>query len=87
MDHAGFLTGNLTLDLAIFAWFIAQLLKTLINLVVNRSLDLKRMVGSGNMPSSHSAFICAATASIGQICGWRAGGTLCSPCLRRWPWW
>ena len=71
MDHAGFLTGNLTLDLAIFAWFIAQLLKTLINLVVNRSLDLKRMVGSGNMPSSHSAFICAATASIGQICGWR----------------
>ena len=30
MDHAGFLTGNLTLDLAIFAWFIAQLLKTLI---------------------------------------------------------
>ena len=71
MDHAGFFTGNLTLDLAIFAWFIAQLLKTLINLVVNRSLDLKRMVGSGNMPSSHSAFICAATASIGQICGWR----------------
>lgn len=71
MDHTGFLTGNLTLDLAIFAWFIAQLLKTLINLVVNRSLDLKRMVGSGNMPSSHSAFICAATASIGQICGWR----------------
>ena len=71
MDHAGFLTGNLTLDLAIFAWFVAQLLKTLINLVVNRSLDLKRMLGSGNMPSSHSAFICAATASIGQICGWR----------------
>ena len=29
------------------------------------------MLGSGDMPSSHSAFICAATASIGQICGWR----------------
>ena len=71
MDHTGFLTGNLTLDLAIFAWFVAQVLKTLINLVVNRSLDLKRMLGSGNMPSSHSAFICAAAASIGQICGWR----------------
>ncbi len=71
MDHAGFLTGNLTLDLAIFAWFVAQLLKTLINLVVNRNLDWRRMLGSGNMPSSHSAFICAASASIGQICGWR----------------
>ena len=23
------------------------------------------------MPSSHSAFICAAAASIGQVCGWR----------------
>ena len=29
------------------------------------------MVGSGSMPSSHSAFICAAATSIGQICGWR----------------
>lgn len=71
MDHTGFLTGNLTLDLAIFAWFVAQVLKTLINLVKKRSLDLKRMLGSGDMPSSHSAFICAASASIGQICGWR----------------
>lgn len=42
MDHAGFLTGNLTLDLAISAWFIAQLLKTLINLAVTHSLDLKK---------------------------------------------
>lgn len=23
------------------------------------------------MPSSHSAFVCAATMSIGQVCGWR----------------
>ena len=38
--------------------FIAQLLKTLINLVVNRSLDLKRMVGSGNMPSSPRLHLC-----------------------------
>ncbi len=71
MDHAGFLTGNLTLDLAIFAWFVAQVIKTALHFVVNRNLDLKRMVGSGDMPSSHSAFICAATMSIGQVCGWR----------------
>ena len=71
MDHTGFLVGNLTLDLAIFAWFIAQLIKTVIHFFVNRNLDLKRMVGSGDMPSSHSAFICAATMSIGQVCGWR----------------
>ncbi len=71
MDHTGFLVGNLTLDLAIFAWFVAQVIKTLLHFVVNRNLDLKRMVGSGDMPSSHSAFVCAATMSIGQVCGWR----------------
>ena len=67
----GFLTGNLPLDLAILAWFTAQLIKTLINLFRGQRLALNRMLGSGDMPSSHSAFICAATASIGQICGWR----------------
>lgn len=71
MDHTGFLVGNLTLDLAIFAWFVAQVIKTLLHFIVNRNLDLKRMVGSGDMPSSHSAFVCAATMSIGQVCGWR----------------
>ena len=71
MDHTGFLVGNLTLDLAIFAWFVAQVIKTLLHFVVNRNLDLKRMVGSGDMPSSQSAFVCAATMSIGQVCGWR----------------
>ena len=69
--RTGFLTGNLVLDLSILAWFLAQLIKTVANLVVNRNLDLKRMVGSGDMPSSHSSFICAATASIGQIYGWQ----------------
>ena len=71
MDHTGFLTGNLTLDLAILAWFAAQVLKTLLHWVTNLNLDLRKMIGSGNMPSSHSAFICAASASIGQVCGWR----------------
>ena len=67
----GFLTGNLPLDLAVLAWFAAQLIKTLINLARGQGLAWRRVLGSGDMPSSHSAFICAATASIGQICGWR----------------
>ena len=71
MDHTGFLVGNLTLDLAIFAWFVAQVVKTVLHFAANRNLDLRRMVGSGDMPSSHSAFVCAATTAIGQVCGWR----------------
>ena len=71
MDHTCFLTGNLTLALAILAWSASQVLKTQLHWVTNRNLDLRKMIGSGNMPSSHSAFICAASASIGQVCGWR----------------
>ena len=69
-DRVGFLTGNLPLDLAILAWFMAQLIKTVINLARGQGVALRRVLGSGDMPSSHSAFICAATASIGEICGW-----------------
>ena len=46
-------------------WFIAQALKTLIDLFLNRSLNPERMWGSGGMPSSHSSTVCAlATASL-----------------------
>ena len=68
--RTGFLTGNLVLDLSILAWFLAQLIKTVANLVVNRNLDLKRMVGSGDMPSSHSSFVCACAASVAYLYGW-----------------
>ena len=67
--RTGFLTGNLVLDLSILAWFLAQLIKTVANLVVNRNLDLKRMVGSGDMPSSHSATVCAMVVATGRYCG------------------
>ena len=43
----GFLTGNLPLDLAVLAWFAAQLIKTLINLIRGQGLALRRVLGSG----------------------------------------
>ena len=49
--RTGFLTGNLVLDLSILAWFLAQLIKTVANLVVNRNLDLKRMVAAATCPA------------------------------------
>lgn len=82
--RTGFLTGNLVLDLSILAWFLAQLIKTVANLVVNRNLDLKRMVGSGDMPSSHSSFIARLRRPSGRS---TAGRRPCSPWRRWWPWW
>lgn len=46
---------------AVSGWFIAQLLKTLIYGIINKSFNPERMVGSGGMPSSHSATVCALT--------------------------
>ena len=46
-------------------WLIAQILKTLIHLYLNRKFVAERLVGSGGMPSSHSALVCAMVTVIG----------------------
>ena len=63
--YRGFLTGNLILDLAISAWFAAQLIKVLIELAIRRKSSLSALISSGGMPSSHSAFVCALAVSMG----------------------
>ena len=71
MIYQGFLTGNLMLDLAIAAWFAAQLIKLLLQLAVERRSDLRAALKSGGMPSSHSAFVCALAVSVGILYGWQ----------------
>ncbi len=51
--------GNYLLMLSIFGWVAAQLLKTLLDFLVNGKFDGERLVGSGGMPSSHAALVCA----------------------------
>ena len=70
--YRGFLTGNLILDLAISAWFAAQLIKVLIELAIRRKSSLSALISSGGMPSSHSAFVCALAVSMGILYGWRS---------------
>ena len=65
----GMLTGNAVIDCALLAWFLAQLIKVLLELVLLRRFDVKRFVSSGGMPSSHSAMVVAATAAIGKLYG------------------
>lgn len=43
---------------------MAQILKTLIHLFLTRKFVMERMIGSGGMPSSHSATVCAMTTAI-----------------------
>ncbi len=55
------LISNQILVSAAAAWAAAQIVKTLIDLVLNRTFRPERLLGAGGMPSSHSATVCALT--------------------------
>lgn len=40
-------------------WLIAQILKTLIHMLFTKKFVAERLIGSGGMPSSHSATVCS----------------------------
>lgn len=50
-------------------WLAAQILKTVIDFRCNKSFKAERLWGSGGMPSSHSAAVCA----LATTCAYRFG--------------
>ena len=60
---------NRVLIAAVLTWFIAQVLKVVLVFWKEKRIDFSRMVGSGGMPSSHSALITAMAASVGKYAG------------------
>lgn len=67
------LLKNPVLSLAALAWLAAQVLKVIINLVVQKTVDLHLLVSSGGMPSSHSALVCACAIALGRQAGFDSG--------------
>lgn len=61
--------SNYTLIVPIIAWAISQVLKTITYLIVEKKLDMKRIVSDGGMPSAHSATVI----SLMIMCGWSQG--------------
>ena len=55
--------SNQVLVSAALGWLVAQFLKTLIDIWYNKSFSPDRLWGSGGMPSSHSATVCALATS------------------------
>ena len=53
------LWSNDPLKCAVLSWTVAQTLKVLISLALDKHLDWKRLWGMGGMPSSHTAFVFA----------------------------
>ena len=56
--------NNLWLCIPIITWFIAQSLKILFELLRYKKLNIRRICGSGGMPSSHSALVCSLATAI-----------------------
>jgi acid phosphatase family membrane protein YuiD len=48
---------NKPLMCALLSWLAAQVIKTVIHLLVERKLEWDRLIGMGGMPSSHTAFV------------------------------
>lgn len=57
MDWLADLLGNPILITAIASWTVAQVLKVIINAIINKELSIERLFGDGGMPSGHSATV------------------------------
>ena len=57
--------SNPVLFIPAISWMIAQVLKTIINAIVNKKFSIDRLVGDGGMPSGHSATV----TSLAIMCG------------------
>lgn len=53
------LLSNRILIASFFGWLTAQVLKTIIYVLVNKEFNPERLMGDGGMPSSHSATVMA----------------------------
>ena len=67
------LVQNRALIAALSGWKVAQVLKTILVLIMDKELRLERLVGSGGMPSSHSATACALAAGCAMTYGSSSG--------------
>lgn len=53
----GNIWDNYGLWIPVITWALVQSIKVLSDLIIHKKLNIKRLWGSGGMPSSHSAFV------------------------------
>ena len=59
----GTIFENVVFLSAAIGWLVAQFLKTMIHMLFTKKFVAERLIGSGGMPSSHSATVCALATS------------------------
>jgi len=66
------LINNEFFKVAFIAWFIAQFLKVILTLLIEKKLDIGRFWGSGGMPSSHTSSVVGVSTAIGIVNGYES---------------
>lgn len=69
MEFIKGLLYNRILIAALVGWAVAQGAKAILYTIVNKEFKFERLVGSGGMPSSHAATVCAMTAAVAKQFG------------------
>ena len=69
MTYVNEFLNNQLLMSGIIGWLVAQFLKTVIDIALNQSFNPERLVGSGGMPSSHSATVCSLVVAAARLYG------------------
>jgi len=63
---------NPWISAATISWVLAQLLKMVIHTIATRRFDFSRLVDTGGMPSSHTAFVAGLSTCVGVTEGWNS---------------
>ena len=65
--------NNKCIWLPIMLWFVIQTFKVITELVRNKKFNVRRILGAGGMPSSHSAIVCSVAVCVGKEYGFNTG--------------
>ena len=61
--------NNKMITLMVSIWIIIQIFKFLVDFIKYRKVNFRRLVGSGGMPSSHSAVVTCLATTVGILEG------------------
>ncbi len=59
MDIIKAILSNYTIWIALAAWGVAQIVKVIVNCIIEKKFDVGRLFGDGGMPSCHSSMVMA----------------------------
>lgn len=64
------LTSNYIVNIGFLSWCSAQIIKTILTLALTKRFDAERLIGSGGMPSSHSALVSSIAIGTARTLGY-----------------